>query len=110
MNNPGIQAYEPKGRTPRARFIQALRDTHAGGAVCEFQAWWCPQWTVRRVLEIRSKDVILDNPKPDHDRSWLNFPKAAEVTEPERGLFRILDEGAEARFALEYRFTVPDPA
>ena len=93
----------------RASFLALL----APGAVCAFRcAAWCPEWTPRTVIRVRSKDVSFSHPtrtRADGSpvESWLNFPKASEVTEPEPGVFVIAyGDSKDPRYTLEYDFRV----
>ena len=72
-------------RTPRARFIDNMR--RADSAI--FHADWCPTPTSRKITRKNSVGVYLAHPtKPDVD-SFLDWPKASEVSEESPGVFRI---------------------
>lgn len=70
--------------TPRSRFIATLRrestcaSTYGDGPA-----------VLRRVIAVRSRDVILSDMIDGTRGSHLDFPRAEEVTEPEPGRFVI---------------------
>ena len=64
--------------TPLQRFKSKL----IVGARCTFHAKWCPNPTIRTIVEVQTKQVCFSHPtRPDAKGSWLNMPKASEIVE-----------------------------
>ena len=94
-------------KTPRSQFIALC--THS--KTVRFQSWWCPAWTERRILEVKSAQVGIESPKKPGTPSWLQFPKADCIVRESliRGAFRVKDApDSEARFDLCYQFSRED--
>jgi hypothetical protein len=70
--------------TPRSRFIATLRRESA----CASTYGNGPA-VVRRVIAVRSRDVILSDLIDGTRGSHLDYPRAEEVTEPEPGRFVV---------------------
>lgn len=82
-------------KTPRSRFLAAIASHDA----LEFRAFWCPDWTLRRILKRQSKSTAFEHPAKPGVSSWLDHPKAEEVTEAADGHWVI----GTGETALHYR-------
>lgn len=69
--------------------LQAFKSKFVLGARCAFRAAWCPVATVRTVTDVQRLGAGLTHPtKPGN--SFLDWPKAADVTQPEPDLFLVM--------------------
>ena len=82
----------------RANFIRACKSRTA----VLFTAWWCPEPTHRRVTQARSKDVAFSHPTREGVESWIDYPKASQIVEPEPGLF-LVEPGTEYQLTYDFR-------
>lgn len=88
--------------------IQAFKSKLIAGNVCAFRApSWCPNLVKRTVITVNNKKVSFTHPtKPGE--SWLDFPKASEITEYSPFSFVIIhSDDTERKNPLYYSF---DPA
>ena len=73
-------------RGDRAAFISRLRV----GAKVMFVGDWCPTPVERTITKVQANSVAFTHPTREGE-SWLTFPKASEVEQPEPGHFFITD-------------------
>ena len=69
--------------------LQSFKLSCIVGAQCKFKATWCPTETLRTVTIVQTRKVAFTHPTRPSTNSWLDFPKAANITEPQPGLFKI---------------------